>query len=212
MSLFITFEGVEGSGKTTQIKILNDILKLRGLSTVLTREPGGTNISDQIRNILLDSDNKGMVPLCELFLYAAARAQHIQQVVEPALKANKIVLCDRFSDATIAYQGFGRGFGLDLIENINQLAAGSVKPNLTFLMDCNPDVGLRRTVERNATLEKNAPVEDRFEQEAIEFHQKVREGYLNVASRHPERVIIIDASLDAETVHQEIVKNVLKFL
>ena len=209
--MFITFEGIEGSGKTTQIKILDDILKLRGFDTVLTREPGGTVIGDQIRKILLDSENTAMVPLCELFLYAAARAQHASIIIEPALNAKKIVLCDRFTDATTAYQGFGRGFPLELINTINSLAVRKLKPHLTFLMDCPPEIGLRRARERITLLEKTSS-EDRFENEALAFHEKVREGYLTIARAEPERVIIIDVNQDVEAVHQEIVKNVLRFL
>ncbi|MBI4411322.1 MAG: dTMP kinase [Deltaproteobacteria bacterium] len=211
MSLFITFEGIEGSGKTTQIKILDDILKLRGFETVLTREPGGTVIGDQIRKILLDSENTGMTPLCELLLYAAGRSQHVERIIEPALKAKKIVLCDRFADATTAYQGFGRGFPVELIDIINRLAVGKLKPKLTFLMDCAPEIGLKRARERIALLEKTLS-EDRFENEALAFHEKVREGYLTIARAEPERVIVIDVNQDVEAVHQEIVKHVLRFL
>ncbi|MBI2339717.1 MAG: dTMP kinase [Deltaproteobacteria bacterium] len=207
MSLFITFEGIEGSGKTTQIKILDDILKLRGYETVLTREPGGTAIGDQIRTILLDSENTGILPLCELFLYASARAQHVQQVIEPALAAKKIVLCDRFTDATLAYQGYGRDFSLEMISAINHLAVGKLKPGLTFLMDCDPEIGLRRARERIATQVQKSS-EDRFENEAFPFHERVREGYLAIARAEPERVIIVNANPDVEAVHQEIVKNV----
>lgn len=212
MPLFITFEGVEGSGKTTQIKILDNVLKLRGFETVLTREPGGTPISDEIRRILLDSANAGMVPTCELLLYAASRAQHMAKVISPALKAKKIVLCDRFTDATIAYQGYGRGFPLDLISNLNQLAVGQDWPQLTFLLDCDPARGLKRTDERRATQKNKSLDEDRMERESIDFHKKVRDGYLALAKKYPERIVLINAEQDVETVHQQIAKFVLERL
>ncbi len=211
MSLFITFEGIEGSGKTTQIKLLNEILKLRGYQTVLTREPGGTPIGDDIRSILLDSKNKGLTPLCELFLIAASRAQHVEQVIAPALQAKKIVLCDRFSDATWAYQGNGRGFSHELIDGINQTAINGVSPHLTFLLDCEPVTGLKRARDRMARLTQG-PIEDRFENEPMDFHQRVREGYLQLAQREPNRIHKIEAGLDVEMVHQKITSAVLSAL
>lgn len=209
--MFITFEGVEGSGKTTQIKILNDMLTLRGFQTLLTREPGGTPIGDKIREVLLHSDNSGMVPLCELLMYAAGRAQHIQQVITPALKARKIVLCDRFTDATMAYQGYGRGFSQAMINDINRLAAGDLKPDLTFLLDCDPKTGLTRTDERRA-IRKIPLDEDRFENEPLVFHNKVRGGYLEIARRDPDRIKIVNASQNVEDMHHEIAREVLKVL
>ena len=182
MSLFITFEGIEGSGKSTQIRLLNDFLKLRGHETVLTREPGGTPIGDDIRKILLSSENKGMSPLCELLLYTAARAQHLAQVIKPALTSNRTVLCDRFMDATVAYQGYGRGFPPDIIKTLNGLTAGDL-PQLTFLLDLSHDTGLTRARARNSSIKGKD--ESRFENEPLSFHQKVREGYLALASYQP---------------------------
>lgn len=214
MSLFITFEGIEGSGKSTQIKILNDFLKLRGHDTILTREPGGTPIGNDIRKILLHPDNKGMSFLTELFMYAAGRAQHMDQVIAPALRAGKSVLCDRFSDATIAYQGYGRGFPLEMIRQVNRLTIGDLVPTLTFLLDCDTSEGLKRARDRNAiqTAKNRGENEDRFENEALEFHKKVRDGYLEIARQEPERVVVIDAAREVDVVHQEIVKQVLKFI
>lgn len=209
MSLLITFEGVEGSGKTSQLQILNNILRLRGYETLVTREPGGTPLGDEIRKILLDATNLGMSSLCELLLYAANRAQHIMQIIEPALKGGKIVLCDRFVDATLAYQGFGRGISLDLINNVNALTIQKVKPHLTLLLDCEPKLGLKRAGERMARMEKEYR-EDRFENEPIDFHNRVRKGYLELARGESERIVVIDASRDIESVHQEIVGHVLK--
>ena len=210
MSLFITFEGIEGSGKSTQIRLLNDFLKLRGHETVLTREPGGTPIGDDIRHILLASENREISPLCELLLYNACRAQHLSQLIGPALKAGKTVLCDRYWDATIAYQGYGRGFPLEMIDTLNRLVAGDVKPHLTFLLDLDHQTGLNRARERNAV--KQGKNESRFENEELPFHKKVREGYLALASKEPERIVIIDANREVEAVHQAIVMKVLTSL
>lgn len=214
MTLFITFEGIEGSGKSTQIRLLNDFLKLRGHDTVLTREPGGTPIGNDIRKILLHPDNKGMSFLAELFMYAAGRAQHMDQVITPALSKGKSVLCDRFSDATIAYQGYGRGFPIEMIRQVNTLTIGELKPTLTFLLDCDASEGLKRARDRNAiqTAKCRGENEDRFENEAVTFHKKVRDGYLEIARQEPQRVVIINAAREVDVVHQEIVKQVLKFI
>lgn len=209
MALFVTFEGIEGSGKSTQIRILNDVLKLRGYDTVLTREPGGTVVGEEIRDILLSISHKGMTPLCELFLYASARAQHVGEVIRPALQAGKIVLCDRFTDATPAYQGYGRGFSVELIQRINDLATESLKPDLTFLLDCSADEGLKRVAERKALKKAK---DDRFEEEPLEFHQRIREGYLALAKEEKNRFVIINASQDVEAVHQKITRHILSRL
>lgn len=207
--LFVTFEGVEGSGKSTQIRILNDVLRLRGYETVLTREPGGTAIGEQIREILLNTAHKGMTPLCELFLYASARAEHVGEIIRPALTAGKIVLCDRFTDATVAYQGYGRGFSVELIQKTNDLATESLRPDLTFLLDCPAEEGLKRVAERKA-LKKAA--DDRFEEEPLEFHQRIRDGYLAITKEGKNRFVIVDASQDVEAVHQKITQEILSRL
>lgn len=211
MSFFITFEGIEGSGKSTQIRRLRDALKLRRYDVFLTREPGGTPLGDQIRRLLLDSANTEMVPLCELFLYAAARAQHVEEKIVPALKAGQVVLCDRFLDATTAYQGYGRGFTLGVIKNLNEMAAGAAKPELTFLLDCEPAVGLKRARARLALVE-HGPLEDRFENEDLEFHHKVRDGYFQIAKGEPNRFVMIAADQDIEKIHQQILKRVLRLV
>ena len=210
-SLFITFEGIEGSGKTTQIKLLNDALKLRGYEALVTREPGGTKIGDEVRKIVLDSKHAGMAPLCELFLIAAARAQHVKEVIVPSLESGCLVLCDRFMDATVAYQGYARGFSLNLISQLNTKALDGVKPDLTFLLDCVPEKGLNRALDRMAKL-GTLSKEDRFEREPLEFHNKVREGYLKVAEENPERFIVVGPGRDIESVHQEISQKVLAIL
>ncbi len=148
MGCFITFEGIEGCGKTTQIKLLEQHLTEKGFKVLLTREPGGCPIADQIRAILLDAANSAMTPSAELLLYAAARSQHVEEVIKPALADDCIVLCDRFTDATVAYQGYGRGLDLDSIGYLNQLATSGLKPQLTILLDCPVEVGLKRALAR----------------------------------------------------------------
>ena len=204
MSLFITFEGIEGCGKTTQITHLTSYLKKTHRSFLLTREPGGTEVGEKIRQILLSSESIGIEPMAELFLYAAARVQHFRQVIHPALSGGKIVLCDRYADATLAYQGFGRGLDRDWIEEIHARAMENVKPALTFLLDLPVEEGLRRAWKR---IEKDRVKEDRFEKETLEFHRRVREGYLTLARREPGRIIVLDGMKDEDTLHREIVSH-----
>lgn len=189
MGYFITFEGIEGSGKTTQIGLLAEHLEILGYQVVTTREPGGCPISNKIRSILLDAANCNMQHLTELFLYAAARAQHVAEVIRPALESGCIVLCDRFTDATVAYQSCGRGIELDTIETLNVLACQNLRPDLTVLIDCDPDIGLARARQRIETT--SGPREERFELEALDFHRKVRNGYLGMAQQEPQRFITI---------------------
>jgi len=212
LSLFITFEGVEGSGKTTQIRRLEGYLTRKGIPCKVTREPGGPPISEKIRKILLNPDHREMVPLSELFLYEAARAQHVKEVIEPLLKKGVMVLCDRFSDATIAYQGFGRKLNLGLIKNLNRLSTQGRKPDVTFLLDCPSDLGLRRAVRRNQRQRKEK--EERFEREKIQFHHRVRRGYLSLAKKDPQRVKVIDTRKGPDKVFEtirDIVDNLIGF-
>lgn len=204
---FITFEGVEGCGKTTQIKLLDDFLSARGLSTVLTREPGGCPIADKIRTILLDAENRALSPLAELMLYAAARAQHVTEVISPALDAGRIVLCDRFCDATVAYQSFGRGIDRCVIDTLNLHACQGVSPDLTVLVDCDPRVGLERARRRIEAT--SGPREERFELEALAFHQRVRAGYRQLAADQPDRFLIIDGSDGIEEIFAAISAQVV---
>jgi dTMP kinase len=194
VAYFITLEGIEGCGKSTQAEILSRALhEETGCPVVMTREPGGCPIANKIRAILLDADNRALVPLAELLLYAAARAQHVAEVIRPALAEGKIVLCDRFTDATTAYQGYGRALDLPLIENLAHLATGGLTPDLTILLDCPEEVGLNRAMARiNAS---SGAREERFELESLRFHHAVREGYLNLAADHPERFIVVDGTL-----------------
>ena len=197
MACFITFEGVEGCGKTTQIRLLADALRESGRRVVLTREPGGCPIADKIRAILLDAQNSELTPLTELLLYAAARAQHINEVIRPALDSGAIVLCDRFTDATLAYQGFGRKLDLNLINRLNETATGNCRPDLTILIDCPVETGLKRAlarIEAGSAADSSHLREERFERESVEFHRRVRNGYLTLAKESAGRFILIDGS------------------
>lgn len=207
---FITFEGIEGSGKTTQIRRLSDHLRERGYQVVQTREPGGCPIADAIRAILLDADNQALVPTAELLLYAAARAQHIEEVIRPALAEGCIVLCDRFTDATLAYQGYGRGLSLRLIDQLNDVARGAIEPDLTLLFDLPVGTGLHRAQQRIQGM--SGPAEDRFEQESLAFHERVRQGYLTLSGSHPLRFQRIAADESPDKVFAEVVAVVEKKL
>jgi dTMP kinase len=202
VALFITFEGVEGSGKTTQIRRLKTYLARKGIPCMVTREPGGTRIGDQVRRILLNPDHKGLDPLAELFLYEAARAQHIKEFIKPLLKKKGVILCDRFADASVAYQGEGRRLGVKLVERLNQLATDGLKPDVTFLLDCPTGVGLKRAIRRNEVLKQEK--EGRFEKEKIQFHNRVRKGYLSLARKEPRRVKVIDTRKGEDMVFEEI--------
>ncbi len=194
--LFITFEGVEGGGKSTQATLLKDYLESQGCAVLQTREPGGTAIGEAIRGILLDPKHHGMAPAAELFLYEAARAQLVAERIRPALDAGNIVLCDRFFDSTTAYQGAGRAFVHETLEPLHALATGGLRPDLTLVLDLPIAEGLRRAARTGAP--------DRIEQEPLEFHERVREGFLALARREPDRVIIIDAARTVEEVAQDI--------
>jgi dTMP kinase len=207
MGCFITFEGIEGCGKTTQMKVLAERLTEKGHPVVVTREPGGCPIALKIRDILLDAANSRMVPLAELLLYAAARAQHVAEIIKPALDTGKVVLCDRFTDATIAYQGYGRQLDLNLIGELNTLATEHVRPQLTVLIDCEVETGLKRA---NARIEASTGArEERFELESVQFHRRVREGYLRLAAAEPDRFIIIDGNRSMGDVETAITNAVL---
>ena len=207
--MFITFEGIEGSGKSTQIELLLPVLRARGYECLSTREPGATKIGEKIRAILLDANHRRMLPVTELLLYEADRAQHVREVIEPALAANKVVVSDRFFDATTVYQGYARGVDLELIERMHRMVLGHLKPDLTIILDLPVELGLKRAWQRIRNQHTGLR-EDRFEQEALAFHEKVRKGYLTLARLEPERFRVIDASRDTQTVHEDIVKTLLK--
>ncbi|MFB3884098.1 MAG: dTMP kinase [Thermodesulfobacteriota bacterium] len=202
MPLFITFEGVEGSGKTTQIERLKRYLAQKGIACRVTREPGGSPIGEKVRKILLNPDHQEMSPLSELLLYEASRAQHVTEVVKPLLKKGRVVLCDRFSDASVAYQGYGRKVDLKWVERLNRLSSQGIRPDITFLLDCPSDIGLKRALQRNRALKREK--EDRFEREKIQFHHRVRRGYLSIARKDPERVKVIDTREGEEKVFEKI--------
>jgi len=192
MGQFITFEGGEGAGKTTQIRLLQKYFQQLNVPCVATREPGDTALGDLIRKILLEVSVDAIAPLTELFLYLADRSHHVSQIIVPAISAGKIVLCDRFTDSTLAYQGYGRGIDLAWLRELNNAATSFIRPDLTFLLDCPIEVGLARAAERK--YEAGTSREDRFERETVEFHEKVRAGFLALAREEPGRFCIIDAA------------------
>lgn len=208
---FITFEGVEGSGKTTQIRLAGEFLRERGLPVVTTQEPGGTPLGDRIRELLLNRGGFDISGEAEVFLFAAARAQHTDAVILPALEAGKIVLCDRFSDATIAYQAYGRGLPLEPVREICRLASRGLVPHLTILFDLPVEAGLERAFRRIAGREGNLR-EDRFEREHLDFHRRIREGYLAIARQEPGRLKVVDASRGVEPTRREVQSVLSAFL
>lgn len=210
MSLFITFEGIEGCGKTTQLALLSDTLHHQGHEVVTTREPGGCPIADAVRRILLDPAHNAMVPRAELLLYAAARAQHVSEIIQPALAQGRIVLCDRYTDATVAYQGYGRGQDLEVVEQLNELACNGCHPDLTLLLDMPAATGLKRAIQRNSSQKLDE--EGRFEQEALVFHDKVRQGYLELANSYPKRIKIVPAEGSVAAVAERIALAVTTFI
>ncbi|MEI6092081.1 MAG: dTMP kinase [bacterium] len=197
-SKFITFEGIEGVGKTTQVRLLCDLFKKQNIDFVSTREPGGLPISESIRNILLHKD---MSPITELLLYEAARAEHFDKIVHPALEKGQSVICDRFTDASVAYQGYGRGLEIKLIEELNNIATKNKEPDLTFIIDLPVKLAFER-------LSKRGTAPDRFEKLSHEFYEKVRTGYIEQSKKYPKRVIIIDANRTPEQIHKDIVSNI----
>jgi dTMP kinase len=203
MIRFITFEGCDGTGKSTQIKLLESHLRARRRSCVITREPGGTNLGRHIRRFLLEVGHQPLDSPTELFLYLADRAQHVQEIIIPALARGKMVLCDRHTDSTMAYQGYGRGIDLELLRRLNNMASYDRRPDLTFLLDCPVQIGLSRTLERNSRPQ-GTHFEDRFEKEKFEFHEKVRQGFLEIARTEPGRISVIDASGTIEEVFDTI--------
>jgi dTMP kinase len=219
--LFITFEGLDGSGKTTQINRLADWMKKHGHSTVITRQPGGTATGDRIRAMVLDSRSKGLAPLCEMALMFADRAQAIAQVIKPALAAGQIVLCDRFTDSTEAYQGGGRELGSEIVLELHRLVCSNLKPDLTILLLPSLEPALARARERNertangtakgkakSTVKKSSGDENRFEQEQDVFYRRVREKYLKIAARERARVVLIEGDHSIKYVYDHIVAAV----
>jgi len=204
--MFITLEGIEGSGKTTQIDHIIKFLDLKGIPHLTTREPGGTAVGAKIRSILLDPENQAIAPVTELMLYAADRTQHLEACVKPALDAGKTVICDRHYDATIVYQGYARGLDLNLIAQLHTLCCENLMPDITFLLDLPPEIGLKRAWHQINNGNRNAD-ETRFEHETLSFHRKVREGYLQLARNEPDRFYIIDAAQEAGYVSAKVTET-----
>ena len=205
MGVFITFEGPEGCGKTTQIRLLADHLESVGHSVLTTREPGGTPIGDQIRAVLLGVDNTAMLAEAEILLYSASRAQLVGQIIRPALAKGTTVICDRYADSTIAYQGYGRRLDLVALRKITEFATGGLTPDLTIYLDIPVEEGLNRKQHASA---HDAGEWNRLDREAIEFHRRVRQGYLSLAAAEPERWNLLDARRSIEEVQGEIQKAV----
>ena len=205
MSLFITFEGPEGSGKSSQIALLASFLQQRGFSVVTTREPGGTPIGDEIRACVHNVANTAMTPTAEMLLYSASRAQLVGQVIRPSLAAGHIVLCDRFADSTIAYQGYGRGLNLEHLHQVTHIATGGLQPDITFLLDIDVEYGLARRT--GGGLEMN-----RLDLEAVQFHQRVRDGYHQLAMANPVRWVVVDADRPLTAVQADLQTALLRRL
>ena len=197
--LFITFEGADGCGKTTQMKLLAEYLQKKGHEVVLTREPGGKGLGEKVREILLNYDGE-VSDRCESFLFLADRAQNIDIIVNPAVEAGKIVLCDRHTDSTVAYQGYGRGLDLERIKMLNNIATNGKKPDLTFVFDIDTETSMKRVGKEK----------DRMESAGLEFHNRVREGYLKIAQQEPERIFVIDASKSIEEIHKDVLNQLAK--
>ena len=198
-AIFLTVEGVEGVGKSTHIETIKNFLDARDIPCILTREPGGTPVAERIRELLLAvHEEEALCELSELLLVFAARAQHLERVVKPALAQGKWVICDRFTDATYAYQGGGRGLDVAIIAGLESLVQGELKPDLTIILDLDPRIGMQRASERGEL--------DRFEREKIEFFDKVRQTYLDIAAADPERCVVIDAANDLATVSSDLLK------
>lgn len=202
--IFISIEGIEGTGKTTQARLLKEHIEKQGRRVILTKEPGGTPIGDEIRTILLATAHKSMDAVTELLLYFASRRQHMKEVVLPALKSNHIVITDRFMDSTLAYQGYARGLDLELIDSLNRLSTDGRRPDLTLLLDVDVETGMKRNRGANKI--------DRLELETVEFHKKVRDGFLLILKHDPGRVKLIESYDEPQMVHGKIIRIVDEFL
>ncbi|MDQ7822842.1 MAG: dTMP kinase [Candidatus Eremiobacteraeota bacterium] len=198
---FVTFEGIEGTGKSTQAGRLYATLKERGYPVYFTREPGGTKIGNLVREILMNPEHKDMCPLTEIFLFAASRAQHVEKVLRPYIEEGYVVICDRFADSTVAYQAFGRGVPVNVVREINSAATWGIQPSITFFLDLEPQVALKRVSLR---VQETEVVPDRLEREQLEFFHKVRDGYRSIAGDEPHRFKILDATLDPHQLAKKI--------
>ncbi|WP_214851729.1 dTMP kinase [Exiguobacterium sp. s193] len=201
---FITVEGPDGAGKTTQLQLMAEGLKRQGYEVVMTREPGGTRIGNEIRSLILNPDFSEMDEMTEILLYAASRAQHVNELIRPSLTAGTVVLCDRFVDASIAYQGHGLGYSIEQIRNVNEQATGGLTPDRTYLFDLTVSDSKRRMIERGAL--------DRIEQRDDGFRERVYHGFLSLAASEPERIQLIDANQSIEALHSVLLEDVLAYL
>jgi len=208
---FITFEGIDGSGKSTQLRLLHNFLKANGRYPLVTREPGGTPVGLRLRAALLDASEE-VDPLTELLVFAADRAQHVRRVIRPALADGQVVISDRYADATVAYQGAGRGFPSELIREIVQLATEGLKPDLTVLFDVGIEESTNRTTRRSTGKSTSKTGRDRLDIEAADFHGRVRDAYLQIASDEPERVVVIDSSGPVELTQERVQAIIIPFL
>lgn len=199
--MFITFEGPDGSGKTTQMKRLIPELRKMGLDIVQTREPGGTEIGDQIRSVIMDMKNKSMHPRTEILLFCSSRAQLVEELIRPSLHAGRIVLCDRYADSTMAYQGYGHGLDKDALTRLLDFATGGLKPDLTLLFDLPAEAGLRRRLTNHEEW-------NRMDDYALQFHERVRQGYLEMAASDPGRWVVIDADRDPDRIQEDVLSAV----
>ena len=209
--IFITMEGPDGAGKTTQIELLKDYLNKKGYDVLITRDPGGNAVSEAIREVILNKDFTEMGYMTELLLYAAARAQLVKENIKPALSAGKAVIADRFVDSSAVYQGIGRGLGIDTVYKVNEFALQGILPDMTFLMDLDAEVGIARKKNQAELLiakQRNGPTE----QESLDFHKKVVEGYRSLAEMNPDRIVKVDAALPKEAIHDIITSYVEKWL
>ena len=212
-TLFITLEGGEGAGKTTQINRLGNLLTEEGYKVITTREPGGTAEGERIRGLLVRQGKEMWSAMSEVLLLLAARSLHVERVVKPALELEKIVICDRFSDSTLAYQGYGRGLPIEKIKTLSQEVLGDIQPDLTFILDIDPEVGLRRSTKRLASEGHGGETtEDRFEKLDLSFHQRVRDGFLDIAKSDSKRCHVIDASQSTEDIAAQIKEVIFKHL
>lgn len=207
--LFITIEGPDGAGKSTQVRLLAAYLQQQGWPVVLTREPGGTELAEKIRGLLLEVSREPVTPVAEVLLYAASRAQHVEYLIKPALAKGAVVISDRFVDSSVAYQGYGRGLGAELVWQINEPALGGLLPHLTIVLDIDPEAGLQRLAQRS---QEHRTGLDRLEREALDFHRRVREGFLQLARQFPDRVAVLSAAGRVEEVHQQIIALVSRSL
>jgi dTMP kinase len=205
-AMFITFEGPEGSGKTTQVKKAGEYLLSRNIPHVVTEEPGGTQLGHTLRKLLLNKSSLTIFGKAELLLFAAARAQHVEEIIRPALRSGAVVLCDRFADATIAYQGYGRGLNVDEIRWINEYSSGNLKPDVTLFFDLPVELGLDRAMGR-IHQRNDSPAEDRFEGEDLHFHRRVWDGYYTLIKDEPERFRIVNAARDQEQVYRDVCRH-----